>query len=290
VSNAELQHALAALLVTGELRHELTSDPDAVGRRFALTEAEVRQLVMIERARLDFTADGIARARVKALRRMFVTTTRMAPAPSLIESALEHFVATDTPRAAADEASRWFAEGWRFVQALAEGRCGPIEPHLVDLARLEWLRAELLYNREADAAARDAAATAALARTASDDCLVDDVVLQLGVHVRLQACACDVLALRAGQRDVPQMPTSLVVSRCAGRAAVAVSRVQKSVFLLLSRLDGDRTLAQLAAEGSEASGGSRDSVDQAVHAARFGLEHQLVVAVPRRRAAALEAQ
>ena len=240
-SGGNYHSALARLLVDAAARAQLRAAPDVTAARFGLTAAELSQLKAIDAERLEVSAGGITRARTRALRRLLaITFSLYGPA---IEPSAAAFLAADVPPAGGDEVARSLAAGQRFAAFLATagGR-----PAAAEIARLELLRAELLLSAPAPAAQLEEEPA-----TRNEGGLLPDVRDSrpaVGAHARLAAFTVDVLAPRPGRdpaRWEAPAATRVLLVRPAGSAAVQVSRVSRSVYEVLSRCDGTRTVAEI---------------------------------------------
>ena len=240
-SGGNYHSALARLLVDAAARAQLRAAPDVTAARFGLTAAELSQLKAIDTERLEISAGGITRARTRALRRLLaITFSLYGPA---IEPSAAAFLAADVPPAGGDEVARSLAAGQRFAAFLATagGR-----PAAAEIARLELLRAELLLSAPARPAQPGEKPAARNGGGWLPD--ADEFRPAVGAHARLAAFTVDVLAARPGQdpaRWEAPAATRVLLVRPAGSAAVQVSRVSRSVYEVLSRCDGTRTVAEI---------------------------------------------
>ncbi|OLT12407.1 hypothetical protein BJF78_04210 [Pseudonocardia sp. CNS-139] len=149
---------------------------------------------------------------------MFPVSLRRVPDPLGL---LASFCDADLPVAGPDEQSRWVAEGARFVAHLQQHAT----PDVAEPARLEWLRAELLH---------DGAATAAAARAADPG---RTPRAGLGARVRVATFAVDVTAAGrtpAGE-PLPARPVHLLLRRAFPASSVAVFGLDGPTYDLLVR-------------------------------------------------------
>jgi len=252
MSTASVQHCLARLLVSAADRRELRADPTAVGRRFGLEPEELATVAAIDPDRLEFTAGGVIRARLRTLRRMFRATGAIGDR-GWLDRELDAFIESDIPLAAAEDSERWLAEGQRFVAWLRAREDAYRAPHLVELARLELLRAELLYRPAAERASAAADLAAGLVAQLDDVALLTGSAVSLGAHVRLARFEYDVLSMRAGDPPPARADTRLALARRAGRASVAAHRLDGGTFAVVEALAGGRGPA-----GADAASALRD--------------------------------
>ncbi|RFS45629.1 hypothetical protein [Micromonospora craniellae] len=238
------QTALARLLVEPALRERWSVDPDTVASDLSLTIREREMLAAVDPGRLDFTAGGIARARSRTLKRMFAATLRAIGDPPTADRLVSEFVRSVVPLAARDEATKWIKEGDRFVEYLSHvAAAGDVPTPLAELARLEWLRAELRYSP-------DAARSAEHVHRHHDPTTPPAVttVLRLAAHVRVVRFDADVLALAAGRAPAQAGPTCLALaSRPDG--TVRTYRLSPQAHDLYQACDGQYTVAALTATG-----------------------------------------
>lgn len=285
MSNRGFQAALAHLLISADVRAEFLDSPDLIAARFELTPREVAQLDAIDGGRLEFSAQGIVRLRTRALKRIFATTFRLSGDPQLLD-ALSDFVATEVPHADADEARRWLVESRRFVDYLARAGAAVISPQVAELARLEWLRFDLLYSPEADQAARSAEACELAQATLSDEEVRDRLLLALGPHVRLAEFSFDVLAVKPGHgpgaASSAPVATHVALTKRPASPAVGVYRISEQVFTVLRACDGTRTLREIFMARCVAAEVSGDPLSSAAEFGRFGMARRLLVDASQR--------
>lgn len=286
MSNRGFQEALAHLLVRQDFRRELIESPARITARFELTPLELRRLGAIGAGQLEFTAQGIVRLRARTLKRVFATTFRLSGNSPQLHDALSNFLATDLPEAGVDEASRWLAEGRRFVTYLARDCADALAPHIAELARLEWLRFDLLYSPEADRSARRADAHQLDPDALPDEELHDRLRLELGRHVRLAEFSFDVLAIKPGQAlpgtasapasDAP-VTTYVALSKHPARASVGTYRISAQACTVFRACDGTRSLREICMTPNATPEMLPALLSSAAELGRFGLTHRLLL-------------
>lgn len=282
MSAAGFQRALAHVLVSDAARTQLHEQPHLLAERYDVAPDELRALAGIDPARLDFTAAGLRRARLRTLRRMFATTLTRWGDPEQAQAVLTSFVATNLPRTGPDETSRWLDEGARFVDYLANPELTAIPSLVGPLARLEWLRFHLLYDPDANRAAAEADGTDPWTDQPGSD--MSELRLEVGRNVRLAQFPPGVLSMPtppkgtpAGHSRTPLAPTHVAL-RLLHTGKVRVYRLAELVHAVVSRCDGATRFSDIAA-ALAAPAGSRLGAD-VTDAARFAMIERLVLPRP----------
>jgi hypothetical protein len=195
-----LQAALGHLLTSADLRNALRDRPAEIGRRYRLSDEELRLLCSLDHARLDLTAHAGEAKRVDFLRRGMPLTLgaiERAGRADILRDHLNGGWTTEGPVLT----SRVLDECRRLAAGLAVADPAGLPPWIGDMASFELAAAELL-------ASADASADAERAR---NEPLPQRGPVALGRHVRLLNLSYDVVAMLADPAAEAAKPTCLVL-------------------------------------------------------------------------------